>query len=235
MLAVPARRALDVLLFTMSSRLRTVVVDDHPVFRQGLRDVIAADPRSEVVAEAVDGVSGLDAVGRAKAEVVILDINLPGLNGLEVAQRLQASRSSVKVVILTMHKEEALFNKVMNLDVKGYLLKEDAAADIVNCLKTVAAGDYYLTASMSRALLRRRQRADALAASENGPGLESLTTGERRVLNRIGTNQTSKQIAREFGVSHRTIEAHRANICSKLDLHGSHRLLQFAIEHRSEL
>ena len=210
-------------------------MDDHPVFRQGLRDVIAADPRSEVVAEAVDGVSGLDAVGRAKAEVVILDINLPGLNGLEVAQRLQASRSSVKVVILTMHKEEALFNKVMNLDVKGYLLKEDAAADIVNCLKTVAAGDYYLTASMSRALLRRRQRADALAASENGPGLESLTTGERRVLNRIGTNQTSKQIAREFGVSHRTIEAHRANICSKLDLHGSHRLLQFAIEHRSEL
>ena len=213
--------------------VRTAIVDDHPVFRQGLRQLIAHEPRFEVVAEADDGLEGLDQVNKQKADVVILDIGLPGLNGLEVARRLQASRSSVKIIILTMHGDEEIFNKAISLDVRGYILKENAPSEIVNCLKTVAAGDYYLTPAMSACLLKRRKRADALEEAQ--PGLSQLTTAERRILQRVAQNLTSKQIASELCISPRTVEAHRTNICDKLGLHGSNRLLQFAIEHRSEL
>ena len=214
-------------------RVTTLIVDDHPAFRQGLRQLITAEPRFEVVAEADDGLDAIDLAKAGKAEIVILDINLPGINGLEVARRLQANRSAVKVVILTMHKDEEFFNKALNLEVKGYLLKENALAEIVSCLKAVAAGDYYLTPSMSACLMKRRRRLQALENSR--PALHDLTTGERRILQRVAHNRTSKEIAKEFGISHRTVEAHRTNICTKLNLHGSHRLLQFAIEHRSEL
>lgn len=191
------------------------------------------EPRFEVVAEAEDGVEGFNLAVSSNVEVLIIDISLPGMNGLDVIRKLQASRSPVKVIILTMHNDEELFNKAMNLEVKGYLLKENAVSEIMNCLKTVAAGNYYLTPSMSACLLKRKQRMERLATGN--PGLNSLTTGERRILRRVADNRTNKEIAREFGVSPRTVEAHRANICNKLELHGSHRLLQFAIEHRAEL
>ena len=185
------------------------------------------------MAEANDGLDGLNLVQTSNAEMLILDMELPGINGLEVARRLQASRSPVKIVILTMHKDEELFNKAMSLEVKGYLLKENAVSEILNCLKTVAAGDYYLTPSMSACLLKRRNRRDALEMSR--PAVNGLTTGERRILRRVADNRSSKEIAKEFCISPRTVDAHRANICSKLDLHGNNRLLQFAIEHRAEL
>ncbi len=194
--------------------------------------MIAAEPHFEIVAEAESGAACLDLVGKCKAEMLLLDISLPDLSGLEVVRRLRANHSTTKIIILTMHTEEELFNKAMNLDVKGYLLKDNASAEILNCLKTVARGDYYLTASMSAALLRRRSRAEALDASQ--PALARITTAERRVLRLIAANRTSKQIARELGVSFRTVEAHRSNMCVKLNLRGSHRLLHFAIDHRSE-
>jgi DNA-binding NarL/FixJ family response regulator len=214
-------------------RVRTLIVDDHPLFRQGLRHLLSTEPRFDVVAEANNGLDGLDQAQQSKAEVVILDISLPGINGLEIARRLQANRSTAKVIILTMHGDEELFNKAMGLDVKGYVLKENAVHEIVNCLKAVASGGYYLTPSMSACLLQRRKRQEALEAAQ--PSVDNLTTGERRILRRIADNRTSKEIAKEFGVSYRTVEAHRANICSKLGLRGSHRLLQFSIEHRAEL
>ena len=216
----------------MNIVLKTLLVDDHPVFRQGLRQVITSEPNFHVVAEAAGGLACLDLVVKCKVDLLVLDIGLPDLNGLEIVRRLQANRSNVKVVILTMHAEEELFNKALNLDVKGYLLKDNAPTEIINCLKAVARGDYYLTPSMSGAMLRRRHRAAALDSSKHGLG--KLTTAERRLLPLIATNRTSRQIARELCISHRTVEAHRANICMKLDLHGSNCLLQFAIEHQSE-
>jgi len=210
-----------------------MIVDDHPLFRHGLRQVISTEPRFEVVAEAADGASGLNEANRAKPEVIILDITLPGMNGLEVVRQLRSARSPAKVIILTMHGDDEVFNTAMNLEVQGYVLKENAATEIINCLKAVAAGDYYLSASMSACLVNRRRRAARLADGQ--PGLASLTTAERRILRRIADNRTSKEIGVEFCISPRTVDAHRANICAKLALRGSHRLLQFAIEHRAEL
>jgi len=217
----------------MHSRARAAIVDDHPVFRQGLRSFIAAEARFEIVGEAGDGESCLELVRQRNPELLVLDISLPGLNGLEIARRLQMQRSPVRIILLTMHKEEDLFNQALNLDVKGFVLKENAISEILACLDAVANGEYYLTASMSSSLLRRRKRAAALESAE--PNLNQVTTAERRILRLIGDNRTSKEIGQQLCISYRTVEAHRANICTKLGLHGSHRLLQFAIQHQSEL
>ena len=195
--------------------------------------MIAAEPRFEVVAEARDGASGLEEANKSKPDVVILDVTLPRGNGLDVVRQLQMNRSPAKVIILTMHTEEDVFIKAVNLGVRGYVLKENTVGEILNCLKAVADGEYYLTPSMSACLLGRRRRTLELEAAT--PGVTHLTTAERRVLKRIADNRTSKEIGREFCISPRTVEAHRANICSKLRLHGNHCLLQFAIEHRAVL
>jgi DNA-binding NarL/FixJ family response regulator len=217
----------------MGGRIKTIIIDDHPVFRRGLREVIEGEPSFQIVAEADDGIKGLNLFCQHPSDIAILDINLPGMSGLDLVRRMQEKRIVVKVVILTMHKEEEIFRKALALGVRGYLLKDNAVADIVNCLKAVALGDYYMTPSISAYLLRNHERAEALAVAR--PSLKNLTTAERRILKLVAANKTSKQIGRELFVSFRTVEAHRANICAKLELRGSHRLLEFALRHEAEL
>jgi len=217
----------------MNARASTVIIEDHPVFRQGLRQVIERDGVFNVVGEADDGESALELMQKVATDIAIIDISLPRLSGLDLARRLQERRNPTKVVILTMHKEEDFFNAAVNLGVRGYLLKDNAVSDILGCLRAVAAGDYYFSPAISSYLLRRRNRGARLATSQ--PGLDSLTTAERRILSLVAANKTSRQIGAELFISHRTVEAHRGSICSKLNLNGSHCLLQFAIENRSAL
>jgi len=217
----------------VSGRIRVLIVDDHPLFRQGLRQLVENDARFEFVGEAGDGPSALQFIGREKPDVAVLDVNLPGLSGLEIARQLQSRRSTTRVVILTMFKEEETFNRALDLGVFGFVLKENAVQDILNSLVAVAKGEHYLSPTISSYLVRRRGRAETLASER--PGLDNLTKAERRILKLIAEKKTSRTIAAELFVSPRTIEAHRANICAKLDLRGSHSLIQFALEHRSAL
>jgi len=216
-----------------ADKTRVVIVDDHPLFRQGLSQVVVSDPRFQLIAEADNGRSALDLILKQKPDVAVLDINLPQLSGLEIARALQTEKSKVRVIILTMHKEEATFNQAMNLGVRGYVLKDNAVTDIINCLVSVARGEPYLSPSISAYLLRRHSRSETLASQK--PGLESLTTAERRILRLIAQNKTSKEIGAELFISPRTVESHRANISDKLELKGANRLLQFALENRDAL
>jgi DNA-binding NarL/FixJ family response regulator len=163
----------------------------------------------------------------------VLDVNLPKLSGLEIARKLQGKKISTRLIILTMHKEEELINRALDFGVNGFVLKENAVEDIIEAIETVAAGGHYLSPSVSGFLVRRRSRAEALAAKK--PGLEDLTKAERKILKLVAEKKTSKEIAAELFISPRTVEAHRANICQKLELTGSHSLLQFALENRSSL
>jgi DNA-binding NarL/FixJ family response regulator len=214
-------------------KVKVLIVDDHPLFRQGLRQVIEADPRFELVAEAGDGESALRLIQEKSPDVTVLDVNLPRLSGLEVARKIQQERTATQIVVLTMYKEEETFNRALDFGVKGFVLKENAVEDIRNALATVARGEHYLSPSISGYLVRRRTRAESLAAGK--PGLENLTKAERRILTLIAEKKTSRQIAAELFISPRTVDAHRANISAKLDLRGSHSLLQFALENRSAL
>lgn len=217
----------------MTPRSKVILVDDHPTFRLGVRQVITGDARFEIVAEAGDGETALTVIRQLRPDIAVVDISLPKLDGLELIRRLVRERLRVRWVVLTMHLEESLFQAAMDLGAVGYVLKENAVDDILHCLQSVAAGDCYLSASVSKFLLRERQAQQALR--QQAPGLDSLTPMERRILKLIAENKTSKQIGAELFISPRTVETHRRNLCLKLNLTGSHPLLQFALEHRAAL
>ncbi len=210
-----------------------VIVDDHPLFRQGLRQAIEENPRFEVVGEAGRGEDAVEMILQQAPDVAVLDLNLSGMSGFEVMNALKARKCATRIVILTMVKEEHAFNAALNLGVKGYVLKENASAEILNCITAVANGNSYVCPALTDFMLQRRSRSALLA--QKRPGLEDLTTAERRILKRIADGKTSREIASEFFISHRTVESHRAHISEKLDLNGSNRLLQFAFQHRDSL
>ena len=217
----------------MKTRCTVLLVDDHPAFRLGVRAVIAGDAHFEVVGEAGDGLAALEMLRRLRPAIVVMDLNLPKLDGLGAVRQLIKERLAVRVVVLTMHQEESLFQEALDLGVLGYVLKENAVTDILQCLQAVAEGGSYLSPSLSNLLLRQRQTQQALR--HQVPGLAALTPMERRVLKLIAENKTSVQIGGELFISPRTVETHRHNICLKLELNGSHPLLQFALEHRAAL
>jgi len=217
----------------MPHRTTVLIVDDHPLFRSGLRQVIADDSRFELVGETGDGETALRLIQEKKPDVAVLDVNLPGLSGLEIARKLQTQRVPTRIIMLTMRKDEETCNYALDVGAKGFVLKESAAEEIVKAIAAVAAGEHYLSSTISGYLVRRRNRAEALAAKK--PGLDDLTKAELRILKLIAGKKTSREIGAELFISPRTVEAHRANICAKLELHGSHSLLQFALENRSAL
>jgi DNA-binding NarL/FixJ family response regulator len=214
----------------MFEKIKVLIVDDHPLFRQGLRQVVEADARFELVAEAGDGETALRSIQDKSPDVAVLDVDLPRLSGLEVARALQGKGLPTRVIILTMYKEEEIFNRALDFGVMGFILKENTVEDILKSLVAVAAGEYYLSSTISGYLIRRRGRAEELAAKK--PGLNDLTKAERRILKLIAEKKTSREIAAELFISQRTVDAHRAHISAKLDLHGNHSLLQFALENR---
>jgi DNA-binding NarL/FixJ family response regulator len=217
----------------MTVKIKVFLVDDHPVFRHGLRDMVQSDTRFEVVGECGDGDTALVEILRATPQVAILDVSLPKRSGLEVVRALRAAKPHVACLMLTMHAEESTFNAAMDAGAQGYLLKDDAMEMVLAALKAVASGGVYLSPAISTWLLRRQRRASAL--KEEKTGLAALTATERRVLLLVAENKTNKEIGEELFISHRTVETHRSNICRKLDLQGAHKLLQFAIEHRSDI
>jgi len=214
-------------------KIRVMIVDDHPLFRQGLRQAIGGDSRFEVIGEADNGPIALDRILELRPDVAVLDVNLPGLSGLEVAAALRTKKLRVSIVILTMLKDEQAFNKALNLGIHGYVLKENAAEEILNCIAAVSRNEAYVSPSLTDFLLRRRSRAESLASHK--PGLDDLTVAEKRILKGVASGKTTKEIAAELFISPRTVETHRANICEKLELIGSNRLLQFALENRDAL
>lgn len=217
----------------VSSRLSILIADDHPLFRQGLRQAIENDPAFQVVREVGDGNAALQSLRELEPDLCILDINMPGLDGLEVVRQMRAQHSQTEVIILTMYKEEDLFNAAMDLDVKGYVLKESAVSDILDSVRTVMAGHRYISPTLADFLFTRRTAANELRNRK--PGLDHLTHAERNILRLIAADKTSKEIADELGLSPRTVENHRTHICSKLNVHGIHSLVKFAYDNRSRL
>lgn len=209
------------------------MADDHPIVRQGLRQMIEADKGLSITAEAADGRTALELIEEHQPTVAILDIDMPEMDGFAVVRELQKRRIAVEIVFLTMHSEEEIFQAAMDLGVRGYVLKDSAISDIVAAIKSAARNRPFLSPALSALLLNRRRRHEELESEK--PGLHLLTTTERRVLKLIAENKTSKEIADELFVSHRTIETHRANISRKLDLRGSLALVKFAVAHKSDL
>jgi two-component system, NarL family, response regulator DegU len=216
-----------------TNRLRVMLVDDHPMFRRGLQLEISASEGLEVVCEASDGAQAIAGFEFHRPDLVVLDVHLPDMTGLDVARRILQISPGARIAIVTMLRDEEAFNVALGIGVLGYVLKECAADEIMDCVRTVARGEPYVSAQLSGYLLRRRAGQEAVKAGSIP--LDRLTTAERRVLRLLARTLTSKEIALELGVSPRTIDAHRANIGDKLGLRGSHSLLRFAIANRGAL
>ena len=217
----------------MDSSLNILIVDDHPIFRQGLLKLLQLEPDFHIVGECSDGPEAVDEICIKKPNVVVLDISLPTMNGLDVVKKINQKDLDTQFVILTMYKDESYFNAALDLGVKGYLLKDNASSELVKCLKAIAAHKYYICPTLSEYLINRNDKQKEL--TDENPGLNKLTTAEKIVLKMISENKTSRKIAEELFISHRTVQNHRAHICEKLNFNGYNRLLQFALENKSKL
>ena len=217
----------------MKNELRIAIAEDHPVFREGLRQILQQDPSISVISESGNGQDALDQARQLRPDVALLDINLPGLDGLEIARIRKRESRPFEIVFLTMHRDDAIFNEAMDLGVLGYVLKESAATDILKAIHSAVVGEPFISQELTSLILDRGAASKLLQT--NRPGLEALTNSERRILKLIASDRTTTEIADDLDLSPRTVDSHRTNICSKLGLRGSHSLLKFAFENKSKL
>ena len=220
-------------VFLMNSPLNILIADDHPIFRRGLCEVIESQPDLNLVGQATDGEEALALVERLNPHIVIFDVHMPRLTGLQAARKLAERGSSPKIILLTMHEDESLLMEALDLGIHAYVLKENAVEDLITAIRTVTTGRTFISATLSDMLLRRRSRAETLRRER--PGIDSLTQTERRILKLIAEDKTSKEIADLLGSAVRTVETHRQNMSTKLGLSGSHSLLKFAFDNKSRL
>jgi DNA-binding NarL/FixJ family response regulator len=214
----------------MANEITVLIADDHPIFRRGLREVIEAEPHLRLLTHVEDGEAAWEIIQRDVPRVAVLDVDMPRKDGLAVARAVKDAGLPVAVVLLTMHRNERLFNSALDLGIDGYVLKDSAVTEIVSAITATAAGQRYITPLLTEFLLNRHREPDP------GTGLLGLLTeAERRVLALVADYKTSRDIANELFISVRTVDRHRANIITKLDLRGAHALLQFAIAHKDRI
>lgn len=217
----------------MSTEIKVVVVDDHPLFRRGVVDAINSELGMNVVGEETRGVEVFRLIKEKKPNVLILDFELPGESGLDVVKELRRKRSQVPIVMLTMYRDEKVVNEALNAGVNGYVLKEDSDQEIVHAIRAVHDGRMHLAPSLSSYMANRMRRTQSL--SDGCDGLNALSDTEWKVLKLVAANCTSPEIAAHLFISTRTVQKHRENMCGKLNLHGPHKLLEFALKRRDEI
>lgn len=217
----------------MDDKTRIVIAEDHPFFLAGLRRVLEKAGSIAIVGDAADGPTALGQIRSLKPNLAILDIGLPRMNGFDIVRTIRAERIPVEVVFLTIHDDEDMFETALQLGVKGYLLKDCTDTELLRCIGAVSSGQHYASPSMTSYLVKKTQRVEQFA--EQAPGLRLLTPHERTILRFIAQDKTSKEIARELGIARKTVDAHRSNICRKLEIHGQHVLTRFAVRHRQEI
>jgi len=207
------------------SSIRVLLADDHPLVRAGVRRVLESATRINVVGEADDGSATLDAVVRLAPDILVLDLSLPRVHGLEVLRRAKAVRPDLRVIVLTMHANREYVTKALQAGADSYLLKESAAQELLLAIEAVAGGRAFHSPAIQAQLtgwLRERQ-------GGRSSGLDRLTTREREVLREIASGRSTKEIAAGLGIGARTVESHRASLMRKLDLHSVALLTQFAL------
>ena len=217
--------------------ITVILVDDHDVVRTGLRSYLSTHADINVVAEARNGEEALLRADEMKPDLVIMDITMPGMDGLEATRRLKEQNPECLVLALTVHEDKQYFMEMLSAGASGYITKQAAADDLVAAIRTVAAGQVYLQPTLARWLLDDYQRLAKEAISQAKPaenrdsviGLEVLSKREREVLELVGQAWNNQQIGERLGLSPKTIARHRERIMHKLNMHSRTELVKFAI------
>jgi DNA-binding NarL/FixJ family response regulator len=205
--------------------IRVLLADDHTLIRAGLRTLLESLQGVEVVGEAGDGHEALRLAEVLRPDVVLLDVGMPGLNGLEVAGRLVTSDPAIRVLILSMHTSEEYVLRALRAGCAGYLLKGSAVSELEIAVRAVARGETYLSPAVSKRVV------DDYVSRTGGAAdpLDALTPRQREILQLAAEGHSSKEIAQTLGLSPRTVEAHRAQLMERLDIHDLAGLVRFAV------
>lgn len=203
-------------------KIRILLADDHAVVRQGFKMILSAQPDMEVVGEAANGREAVELAEQGKPDIVVMDVAMPELNGIEATRRLLGSLPHTRVVALSMHKDSVYVREVLRAGARGYLLKDSGAEDLVRAIRAVAGGESWLSPAVSNAVLDdyRRHVTDPI---------DLLTSREREVLQMLAEGKTNKEIAVILNLSVYTVDAHRGRIMEKLNLHSINELVRFAV------
>lgn len=206
----------------MNQRTRILLADDHAVVRNGFRFILSAQPDLEVVGEAAHGREAVESALALKPDVVVMDVTMPELNGIEATRRICEALPRTRVLALSMHKDAVYVREILRAGAKGYLLKDSSEADLLTAVRAVARGEGFLSPLIADAVLNDYRR------HVTNP-LDLLTSREREVLQWIAEGKTNKEIAQTLKLSVYTVEAHRGRIMEKLNLHSTGELVRFAL------
>lgn len=203
---------------------RVLIADDHAIVRAGLRALLLEDATFNLVGEAVGGYEAIELVERTNPDVLILDLSMPDLDGISVTRKIKPQFPDLKILILTLHEDEALLKEAIKAGATGYILKRAAEAELISAIRVILRGDLYIDPTMVRGLLEESHPSQAKQKGQT----ESLTPRETEVLKLIVEGYTNRQIGQELNISIRTVEGHRANISDKLGLHSRVELVRYA-------
>lgn len=207
--------------------IKVLIADDHSIVRAGLRRIVEESGDMEVIAEASDGKGALVQIQKALPDVAVIDISMPGLDGLEVTAQLHSNYPKLPVIILTMHEEEQYVIRAIEAGAMGYITKRSAPEQLVNAIRKVHAGSRYLSAEATDLLALRVAR-----GSQGQSPLDSLSTRELQVLRRLAMGHTNREIASAYGISIKTVDTYRFRLLKKLNLRNNAELSRFAIQNK---
>jgi DNA-binding NarL/FixJ family response regulator len=208
---------------------RVVIADDHALMREGIKALLALAPDIEVVGEAEDGAQAIEACKRLEPDVVLLDIAMPGLGGLEAALGIRREVPRTKILVLTQYEDREYVSRFLKAGASGYVLKKAAGSDLVSAIRAVQRGGLVLDPGVARDALAESAAPQAQPSSEDP--YETLTDREKQVLKLVAEGRSNKEVAETLGISVKTAMSHREHLLEKLGLHGRTELVKFALRH----
>ncbi|MCA9927047.1 MAG: response regulator transcription factor [Anaerolineales bacterium] len=210
-------------------KIRLLLVDDHGVVRSGLRMLLEAEPDMEIVGEATSGQEAIELVQLKKPHIVLMDVQMPGINGIEATREIKRLSPETAVLTLTMYENEQYFLEMLKAGASGYVPKRAAPDELVDAIRTVSQGDVFLHPTMANLLVQNYLVAQDAPAEEEGDSIEMLTPREQEVLVQIAEGLTNAEIAQKLHISVKTVDRHRENMMQKLNMHSRIDLVKFAI------
>ncbi len=212
----------------MTAKTRVLIIDDHPLFREGIKTIISKDGRFDVVAEAGSGREGLDKAVELSPDVAVVDISLPDTTGMELARKIRSQSPQTKIMILSMHSKIDYIVEAFQAGATGYVVKESAAERLAHGLEAVSKGEFYLDSAISQEVVAKLMHSPVKEAKVSDSGYGKLSPREQEIMRLLAEGVPKSEIADQLYISIKTVENHRTNIMRKLDIHNAMELVRYA-------